>query len=176
MPGERARQYEAKAFIENFEENVEMTCSSEKNPSTHSRYLKADYELKPEDIRRLDKVSIPKVKKYVSEIVKFKNAMLKFDKSLFSNNGLHLRSPKLAIPHDFNNEVLNRIENREDDLSKLLHSLQEKLKATKEIFSGASVKSSARRNKRKNKERANQRKKQRLTERCESVNKRIVVP
>ena len=79
-----------------------MTCFSEKNPSAHSRYLKADYKLKSKDIRRLDKVSIPKVKKYVSEIVKFKNAMLKFDKSLFSNNGLHLRSPKLAIPHDFN--------------------------------------------------------------------------
>ena len=106
---ERARQYEAKSFIESFEQNVEMTCFSEKNPSAHSRYLKADYELKPEDIRRLDKVSIPKVKKYVSEIVKFKNAMLKFDKLLFSNNGLHLRSSKFAIPHDFNKEVLNRI-------------------------------------------------------------------
>ena len=93
-------------------ERREMTCFSEKNPSAHSRYLKADYELKPEDIRRLDKVSTPKVKKYVSEIAKFKNAMLKFDKSLLSNNGLHLRSPKLAIPHDFNKEVLNRIENR----------------------------------------------------------------
>ena len=151
---ERARQYEAKSFIENFEQNVEMICFFE------SRYLKADYELKPEDIRRLDKVSILKVKKYVSEIVKFKNAMLKFDKSLFSNNRLHLRSPKFAIAHDFNKEVLNRIENREDDLSKLLHYLHEKLKATKEIFSGVSVKNSSRRNKRKTKkERINEKSK-----------------
>ena len=155
---ETARQYEAKTFIENFEQNIEMTCFSEKNPLAHSRYLKADYEVKPKDIRRLDKVSIPKVKKYVSKIVKFKNAMLKLDESLFSNNGLHLRSPKLAISHDFNKEVLNRIENREEDLSKLLHSLQEKLKGTKEILSVVYVKSSARRNKRTNTERANQQK------------------
>ena len=125
--------------------------------------------MKLADIRRPDKVSISKVNKHVSEIVKFKNAMLKFDKSLLSNNGLHRRSSEFAIPYDFNKEVLDRIENREEDLSTLLHSLQEKLKATKEIFSGVSVKALQRETKGKTKKEPINEKAKTDRERCASL-------
>ena len=65
----------------------------------HDRYLNVhvQYEVKLTDLNSLSAVSIPEVKSLVKHARALKRKLNKHDKSLFSANGLHLRSPRLEF-------------------------------------------------------------------------------
>ena len=120
---ERARQYEMLTSLEKLEKKMESTCFNSKSPSSHDRYLNVQYEGKVTDLNSSSAVSIPEVKSLVKHARTLKRKLNKHDKSLFSANGLHLRSPRLRIHHEFNKETMEKVEKKKEELVNLLQSL-----------------------------------------------------
>ena len=98
---ERARQCEMLTSLEKLDKKIQSTCFNSKSPSSHDRYLNVKNEAKVTDLNSLSAVSIPKVKNLVKHARALKRKLNKHDKSLFSANGLHLRSFRLQIHHEF---------------------------------------------------------------------------
>ena len=126
-------------------------------------------------LNRLSAVSILEVKSLVKHARALKRKLNKHDKSLFSAEGQHLRSPHLQIHHEFNKETMKKVEKKKEKLINLLQSLVQKLFQFKQMFTGIPLKNIEKRNKRKNGPQAKKRKKRRLDKRCKDVYKKIVM-
>ena len=100
-----------------------------------------------------------------------KRKLNKHDKSLFSANGLYLRSPRLQIHHEFNKETMEKVEKKKEKLVNLQQSLVQTLSEFKQTFTGIPLKSNEKRMAKKLK----REKKQRLDKRCEDVYEKIVM-
>ena len=131
---ERACQYEMLTSLEKLEKKMESTCFNSKSLLFHGRYLNVQYEVKVTDLNSLSAVSIPEVKSLIKHARALKRKLNKHDKSLFSANGLHLKSPRLPIHHEFNKETMEKVEKKKEKLVNLLQSLVQKLSEIKQLF------------------------------------------
>ena len=110
-------KYEMLTSLEKLEKKMQSTCFNSKSPSSHDRYLNVKNEAKVTDLNSLSAVSIPEVKNLVKHARALKRKLNKPDKSLFSANGLHLRSPRLQIHHEFNKETMEKVEKKKGNMS-----------------------------------------------------------